>query len=85
MPISLEDLAKKGREKLAAKVDIMKENYRSAIDLAIEGYKALPFGPKTKAAYEKGMRTYAATNYETKVTPDIADKWYRKWIAAVSR
>jgi len=85
MALTLEDMARKGRDKLAAKIPEMVEDYKAAIDLAIEGYKALPFGPRTKAKYEKGMRTYAAPHYEAKVKPEIADKWYRKWLAAVSR
>lgn len=82
---TLEEMIAKGKSKLAGKVDTMRENYRAAIETAIEGYQALPFGPKTKAAYVNAMRTYAAKNYEAKVTPEIAEKWARKWRIGVSR
>lgn len=85
MPITLEEMARKGKDKLASKVDEMKESYRGSIDFAIEEYRKLPFGPKTKAKYEKGMKNYAADHYADKVKPEIADKWYRKWIRAVSQ
>jgi hypothetical protein len=75
---TLADMVTKGKRKLTVKAPIMKDNYDAAKPLAKTNYGALPFGPKTKAAYNAGLD---AGVYRT---PDI-DKWGRNWEFAVKR
>ncbi len=85
MPITLEELANKGLRKYKAKIDTMKTDYAAAKDEAIEAYNALPFGPTRKANYRKAWDEYAIPNYQSKMTPEVADKWKRRWIEAMSK
>ena len=80
----LHAFAEKGRRKYAAKLSMMKSNYRAAIGRAISNYKAVIPGPTRQRNYETAMNSYAASNYETAMTTDKADKWYRNWISAMS-
>jgi len=82
---TLEEMARKGVDKLTSKLDDMKTDYEQAISKAITNYDALPFGPRTKAKYKNAMQTYAVANYKAKMTPDIVEKWKRNWIAGVSK
>ena len=78
MAATLAEMTAKGRRKFTAKAPVMKDNYNAAKPLAKENYGDLPFGPRTKAAYNAGLD---AGEYRT---PD-ADKWARNWEAAVRR
>ncbi len=75
---SVSDMANRGASKLTAKTPTMKANYDQAKSRMKTNYGALPFGPNTKAAYNRGIDT------ATYRTPDV-DKWKRNWLAAVSR
>lgn len=68
----------KGKRKLTAKAPFMKDNYDDAKPRMKTSYAALPFGPRTKSAYNAGVD---AAVYRT---PDI-DKWGRNYEAAVTR
>jgi len=81
--VTLEELANKGRRKLQTKLDTMKQNYASAKDIAVENYEALPFGPTRKANYRKAWE-YMVSNYQSKMTPDIVEKWARNWTKKMS-
>lgn len=75
---TLPEMLAKGKRKLTAKAPVMKDNYDDAKSLAKTNYAALPFGPRTKAAYNAGLD---AGVYRT---PDV-DKWGRNWEFAVKR
>lgn len=83
--VTLEELANKGYRKYSAKLDTMKADYAAAKDIAISGYEALPFGPTRKANYRKAWDQYAVPNYQSKMTPDVAEKWKKRWIEAMSK
>ncbi|MFC1910290.1 hypothetical protein ACFLXC_03220 [Chloroflexota bacterium] len=78
MASTLPEMLAKGRRKLEAKVPVMAANYNDAKPRAKENYAALPFGPRTKEAYN---RSIDAAEYST---PDVG-KWGRNWEAAVRR
>jgi len=75
---TLEEMAAKGKRKLTAKAAIMTENWSAAKPRMKASYAALPFGPKTKAAYAAGVDAGVHR------APDPA-KWERNWKAGVSR
>ena len=75
---SLAEMAAKGARKLTAKAPVMAGNWDAAKPRAKASYAALPFGPRTKAAYNAGID---AGVYHV---PDVA-KWTRNWQAAVQR
>ena len=83
--VTLEELANKGYRKLSAKIESMKADYAAAKEDAIAGYEALPFGPTRKANYRKAWEQYAVANYQAKMSPDIAEKWKRRWTSAMSK
>jgi len=78
--VTLADLAEKGKRKYAAKIDVMRKNYRAAETRAKAGYDATPFGPTRKAAYSAAW-AFMPDNYETIVKPGLEDKWAKKWEA----
>ena len=71
---TLEEMAAKGRAKLAAKATVMGEKYNAAKSQMKEEYGRLPFGPITKRSYAAGVD---AGVYRA---PD-PDKWSRGFIA----
>lgn len=85
MPLTLEEMARKGVEKLTGKLEDMKKDYEAAVSKAISNYEALPFGPRTKAKYRNAMQSYAVEDYKAKMTPDIVEKWKKNWVAGVSK
>lgn len=78
MPLTIAEMVAKGKRKLTVKASVMKDNYDDAKPRMKTEYSALPFGPKTKAAYNAGVD---AGVYRT---PD-PDKWGRGFEAGVSR
>jgi len=78
MARTLDEMVSKGRAKFAAKVPVMKANYEAAKGRMKTNYGALPFGPRTKAAYGAGVDAAVYT------APD-ADKWARNWRARVAQ
>lgn len=78
MPLTIAEMVAKGKRKLAAKAPVMKDNYDDAKPRMKTEYSALPFGPRTKAAYNAGVD---AGVYRV---PDV-DKWGRGFEAGVSR
>lgn len=78
MPLTIAEMVKKGKRNLTAKAPTMKANYDDARPRMKASFGELPFGPRTKAAYNAGVD---AGVYRT---PDI-EKWGRNWPAAVSR
>ena len=75
---SISEMGGRGATKLTAKTPTMKANYDAAKARMKTNFGALPFGPLTKAAYNRGVD---AAVYRT---PDVA-KWQRNWTTAVSR
>lgn len=78
MPPTIAEMVAKGKKKLAAAAPTMKANYEDARPRMKTSYGALPFGPRTKAAYNAGVD---AGTYRV---PDV-EKWARNWPAAVGR
>ena len=78
MALTISEMVEKGKRKFAAKTPTMKANYDAAKGRAKTNYGALPFGPRTKEAYGRGID---AAVYRT---PDV-DKWARNFQAGVSR
>lgn len=78
MPLSISDMVAKGKRKLTAKAAVMKDNYDAAKGRMKSNYGALPFGRRTKAAYNAGVD---AGVYRI---PDV-DKWGTNWEAGVRR
>jgi len=78
MALSLSEMVAKGKRKFTVKAPAMKDNYDGAKSLAKTNYGDLPFGPRTKDAYNRGID---AGVYRV---PDI-DRWGRNWEAAVKR
>lgn len=78
MARTISEMASKGARKLTAKAPTMGANWDAAKPRMKTSYAALPFGPRTKAAYAAGVD---AGVYHV---PDIA-KWQRNWTAGVSR
>lgn len=78
MALSLAEMVAKGKRKFAAKAPVMKANYDGAKPRMKTSYGELPFGPRTKAAYNAGVD---AGVYRT---PDV-EKWARNWQANVTR
>lgn len=78
MAKTLAEMAAKGRAKLERALPKMKKNYDASKSRAIKNYKALPFGPITKRAYESGMEDAVIK------LPDL-DKWETNWKAGVQR
>ena len=76
--VTLDELARKGKEKLEAKLETMKATYEKVKDVAIANYEKLPFGPTRKAAYRKAW-TYMPEHYKAKMTPEAVEKWERNW------
>jgi len=70
--MALEDLARKGKEKLERKKDLMKAHWEEARDRMITHYKEVGFGPTITRHYEEGIRTAVY-----RVDPD---KWYERWL-----
>jgi len=79
MARTLDEMVSKGKRKLEAKKEDMKEMYRDAREHMIEAFKKLPFGDKIKKHYEKMIREVAADNYY--VDPE---KWGRNWKRKIS-
>lgn len=69
---SLNAMASKGAYKLRAKKDLMASNWKGARGKMKSNYGALPFGPKTKASYRRGVD-------KAKYNPPNAKKWERNW------
>lgn len=78
MALTIAEMAAKGKRKLTAKAPVLKANYDDAKPYMKTSYGALPFGPKTKAAYNAGID---AGVYRV---PDI-DKWERGWTRGISK
>ena len=68
-----------GVAKYLAKLNAMKENYKTATTYAIASYKYTPFSDIRKQHYANALRTYAPTNYVTKMTEDKVRKWVFKY------
>lgn len=83
MAYTIDMMAEKGKKKLIRKMDKMKKHYENAIDYAIRRYERLPFGPTIKKLYAEAMKSYAAENYKSKMTPEVAEKWAIKWKQAM--
>lgn len=69
---SLNAMASKGAYKLRSKKDQMASNWKGARGRMKSNYGALPFGPKTKASYRRGVD-------KAKYNPPNAKKWERNW------
>jgi len=78
MAVTIAEMVAKGKRKFTAKAPVMKANYDAAKGRMKTSYGALPFGPRTKAAYDAGVD---AGIYRT---PDI-EKWARNFEAGVKR
>lgn len=74
---TIDEMAAKGRRKLEAKARIISERWEAAKPDMIAGYRATPFGPSVKAAYEAAISV-------AKHRLDIP-KWERRWKLKVSK
>jgi hypothetical protein len=70
----MEEMAQKGRDKLARKASSLASSYNAAKSRAIAHYGAVGFGPARTAAYSAGVN--AATYH----APD-PNKWAENWLA----
>jgi len=75
---TLQEMGQRGVSKFKNKLPTMKANYDASKARMKTNYGNLPFGPNTKAAYNRGID---AAVYRA---PD-GDKWLRNWTAAMSR
>lgn len=78
MGLSISEMVEKGKRKLRTKAPVMKDNYDAAKSRMKSHFGDLPFGPRTKAAYNAGVD---AGVYRT---PDV-EKWGDNWEEAVKR
>jgi len=78
MALTIAEMVSKGKRKLQAKAPTMKTNYDGAKPSMKTEYGALPFGPRTKAAYNAGVD---AGVYRV---PDI-ERWGRGFERGVSK
>lgn len=78
MALTIAEMVAKGKRKLTAKAPVMKDNYDAAKPKMKTSYAALPFGPRTKAAYNAGVDAGIFR------VPDI-EKWARNFAAGVGR
>lgn len=74
----------KGRMSLLRKYPEMRPNYRASVPLAKSNYGKLPFGPKTKAAYNAGLDA-GKDNYDPKIVVSHEKKWATHWMMGVSK
>jgi len=77
MAATIAQMVEKGERKLRIKEPTLKANYDAAKPRMKQNYGALPFGPRTKAAYNSGVD---AGQFRTDFS-----KWGANWSAAVSR
>lgn len=70
---TLEEMAEKGKSKLARKADAISRSWEAAKERCISNYAKLPFGPTRKANHAAGVRAARhRIDYE---------KWYVNWTA----
>ena len=76
--MALEDMAAKGKAKLAKKAALMASKYEAAKADMIANYKDAGFGPRRCANYEAAIKDaeYHAPN---------PDKWYKHWLEAMKK
>ncbi len=74
----------KGRMSLLRKYPEMRPNYKASVPLAKSNYGKLPFGPKTKAAFNAGLDA-GKDNYDPKIIVSHEKKWAVNWMEGVSR
>lgn len=76
--LTIPGMVAKGKAKLVAKQTSMATNYNQSRERAKGNYGRLPFGPQTKAAYNRGLDTgvYRA--------PD-PEKWATNFAAGAER
>jgi hypothetical protein len=70
---TLEEMVRKGVNKLRAKADSMRRSWEGARARMTAGYDATPFGPTRKANYRAGL--------DGAVYRTDPDKWERNWPA----
>ena len=76
MPLTLDEMATKGYEKLKEKATQMTRSWEATKDRMIASYKALPFGPTRKSNYEDRIR-----KARHRVDPE---KWREAWVIKMS-
>lgn len=74
----------KGRASLLQRYASMRHNYAVSVDGAKGSYGGLPFGPRTKEAYNAGMAS-ATGSYREKLITSHEKKWAARWIEGVTR
>lgn len=74
----------KGRASLLRKYPEMRPNYSVSLPLAKNNYGKLPFGPRTKAAYNIGLDA-GKDNYDPKIIVSHEKCWAVKWMEGVSK
>lgn len=78
MPLTIPEMVAKGKKALTRAAPRMKANYDDAKPRMKTSYGALPFGNRTKAAYNAGI------DDAVYVVPDI-EKWGKNWPIGVGR
>jgi len=76
MAATIDEMVRKGVNKLRNKADSMIRSWNAAKSRMIAGYDATPFGPTRKSNYRAGIQTA-----EFRVNPE---KWARNWPAKMS-
>jgi hypothetical protein len=76
MPLTLEELAAKGYEKLVRKAAQISASWEAAKGRMIAGFDATPFGPTRKSNFRAGVQ---AAKHRTD-----PEKWRRNWTAKMA-
>jgi len=78
MALSPKEMARKGEENYAAKIDVMPDRYEDAEDRAIKAYKDVGFLRTFNEAYEGAWDTMPS-HYEDVVEKGLESKWRENW------
>lgn len=74
----------KGRMSLLRKYPEMRPDYLSSVPRAKDNFNKLPFGPRTKEAFNTGLDA-GKDNYDPKIIVSHEKKWATNWMEGVSK
>jgi len=78
MPLSPTEMAKKGEDNYADKIDEMRKRYPEAKSRAIKGFKEVGFLTTFEDAYEDAWSDMPA-HYKDVVKSGLESKWRENW------
>lgn len=78
--MGIEEMATKGKRKLARKIPTMAASYEASRSRAVENFRGVGFGPTRTAAYESAWSDMPE-HYRSSMTTEKAEKWAKNWIA----